>query len=364
MKRLQLTLTRGQWRHLCKSALGVVVAIAIGNQLDQIQPDIWSLSDTTWSAVTVLVVLQANLGGLVKASTSRLQGTVIGGSCSTLVGLLLGFSPLSAGLSVFLSLACCLTAGLNDALRLAGLTSLIVQSSFALGVSQPWLVGLGRFTSVLVGVTIAFIISLLLWPQPALRQLDQELRSLFADAAQLYTALNLNGDQDEAIAAPQRTAGIQRLRQHLRLNRQSLDEIQHEPWLDHDRRSQPDLRAREADTLVFALYALVELRREGSMPPELESPDLDCCIQQGLQSLAQKLSLPAEIGQQLATVLKEQVEHLRTLRQRRALRSLDEADLLRGLAFLQEITLIGRLLLRLEGRLDNHRYWDVTAASE
>lgn len=81
-------------------------------------------------------------------------------------------------------------------------------------------------------------------------------------------------------------------------------------------------------------------------------------------SLAQKLSLPAEIGQQLATVLKEQVEHLRTLRQRRALRSLDEADLLRGLAFLQEITLIGRLLLRLEGRLDNHRYWDVTAASE
>lgn len=361
MKRLQLTLTRGQWRHLCKSALGVILAIAIGNQLDRLQPDIWSFSDTTWSAVTVLVVLQANLGGLVKASTSRLQGTVIGGSCSTLVGLLMGFSPFSAGLAVFLSLACCLTAGLNDALRLAGLTSLIVQSSFALGVSQPWLVGLGRLTSVLVGILIAFVISLLLWPQQALRQLDQELRSLFADAAQLYSDLNLNGNQDEAIAEPQRTAGIQRLRQHLRLNRQSLDEIQHEPWLDHERLSQLDLRAREADTLVFALYVLVELRREGSMPPELESPELDRIIQQALLSLTQNLFLPAEICQQLAAVLQVQVDHLRALRQRRALRSLDEADLLRGLAFLQEITLIGRLLLRLSGQPDSHRHWETTA---
>lgn len=358
MKGLQTVLTRGQWRHLWKSALGAAIAVAIGNHLDRLQPDVWSLSDTTWSAVTVLVVLQANLGGLLQSSSSRLQGTIIGAICGTLVGWALGFSPWSAGIAVFFSLTFCLLARLNDALRLAGLTSLIVQSSFAIGVSQPWLVGLGRLTSVLVGIAIAIGLSLLLWPRPALRQLEQGLRSLFAEAAQLYAALNLTGEQDEAIAQPQRTTGIQMLRQQLRRNRQSLQEIPHEPWLDLERRSQLELQAREADTLVFALHTLVELRREGPLPTDLASTDLNHAIQQALQQLAQGLSLSPERCRQLTNVLHAQFEHLRALRQQRALRSLDESDLLRGLALLQELSLISRLLLRLGGWPEDSPFWE------
>ncbi|QFZ91731.2 FUSC family protein [Synechococcus elongatus] len=363
MKSLQTTLTRGQWRHLWKSASGAAIAVAIGNQLDRLEPDIWSVSDTTWSAVTVLVVLQANLGGLLQASSSRLQGTIIGGTCGTLVGLLVGFTPWSAGVAVFFSLAFCLTARLNDALRLAGLTSLIVQSSFAIGVSQPWLVGLGRLTSVFVGIAIAVGVSLLLWPRPALLQLEQGLRSLFADAAQLYAALNLSGEQDDAIAEPQRLTSLQLLRQQLRRNRQSLQETQHEPWLDLKRHSQLELQAREADTLVFALHALVELRREGPLPADLAIAELDHMIQQALQKLAETLSLPPELCQQLASVLEAQLEHLRVLRQQRALRSLDESDLLRGLALLQERSLISRLLLRLGGWPEDNSFWDPASPS-
>jgi len=134
-----------------------------------------------WAVISAIIVMQANLGGSIRAGTDRLIGTAIGALLGTLAYRYLGRTPVGVGIALAVTIFVCSWLGLKSSFRLAGVTASIV---LLIGQANPWITGFNRFLDVALGVVVAVAVSLV-WPSRASQHLRQSLARTFSECDRL-----------------------------------------------------------------------------------------------------------------------------------------------------------------------------------
>jgi uncharacterized membrane protein YccC len=164
-----------------KTAIAGVAAMYVTN--------LFHLPQGYWAPISALIVMQSNVGATLSASRTRLAGTAVGAVVGGAFTALLGDNLLDFALAVTLAFFLCFLLRLPDNQRLATVTVAIIM---LIGQSaSAWVVALHRFAEVSIGILVALVISLVLWPNHARRSLREGLADALLKMGALYeTAMN------------------------------------------------------------------------------------------------------------------------------------------------------------------------------
>jgi uncharacterized membrane protein YccC len=153
---------------------------------------LFHLPEGYWAAISALIVMQSNVGATLSASRTRLAGTAVGAVVGGAFVALWGDSVPGFALAVAVAFFLCFVLRLPDSQRLATVTVAIIML-IGRPVS-PWTVALHRFIEVSLGILIALVISLTLWPNHARRSLREGLATALIKLGELYQAALLIPD--------------------------------------------------------------------------------------------------------------------------------------------------------------------------
>jgi uncharacterized membrane protein YccC len=163
------------------------IKTAIAGVIAMYATQLFHLPQGYWAAISALIVMQSNVGATLSASRTRLAGTAVGAVVGGAITALLGDNMLDFGLAVTVAFFLCFVLRLQDSQRLATVTiaiiMLIPQSA------SVWTVALHRFTEVSLGILIALVVSLTLWPNHARRSLREGLAGAVLQLGALYQAV-------------------------------------------------------------------------------------------------------------------------------------------------------------------------------
>lgn len=168
-------------RHALRTAVAVVAT--------QLLVTVLALPQGYWAVVTAVIVMQANLGGSIRAAWTRLAGTAVGAAFGAAASHFGGQTVAAAGLSVFATLAVCAAIPkLRESSRVAGITAVIV--ILAGHPDMPALeLGFDRFLEIAVGIVTALMTSVVVFPSRASRALSHGLAKVFEDVASLFAVV-------------------------------------------------------------------------------------------------------------------------------------------------------------------------------
>jgi uncharacterized membrane protein YccC len=150
-----------------------------------------------WAVLTSVIIMQASLGGSLKAVLDRLVGTLAGSFWGVAVSLVIPHRGLLS-LGVMLALALgplALAAALRPSYRIAPVTAIIVLLSTASAQEGPVAYAFDRVLEIALGSLVGFAVSLLILPARAhgllanaaaetLRDFGELLQVLLQDLAQ------------------------------------------------------------------------------------------------------------------------------------------------------------------------------------
>ncbi|GEM_PF-1053120 len=219
-----------------------------------------------WSVVALVVVLGETTGQSVAASLSRVQGTIIGVLSGAVVQLLLGglWLPILVALAVLLCVVVGrllrVGAGLRLGIALAGFFVFIP------GADELSMVG-WRLLSTLIGIGIALLVSVLLWPGSSRAKLNEGIAAVLADLRASVAACLVRWDPPEpgpggaTVELPPVPATLTARVTGLRA---LLAEIRHEP---HGEGPDAEAYAAVLDGIAEAVRAADRLARSGAPGP-------------------------------------------------------------------------------------------------
>lgn len=128
-----------------------------------------------WAVISTIIVMQGSLGGSLRAGGRRILGTAIGATMGTVFLVLFEPSWWILGILVVLTLAVAeLVTRAQETFRMAGVTATIVMLAWRGTGSELWF-GIERFFEIIIGVGVAVLFSVVLWPIRAARNLRVEL---------------------------------------------------------------------------------------------------------------------------------------------------------------------------------------------
>jgi uncharacterized membrane protein YccC len=148
---------------------------------------LFHLPEGYWAAISALIVMQSNVGATLSASRARLAGTAIGAVVGGLFVALWGSNTMGFALAVAIAFVVCDMLRLAESQRLATVTVAIIM--LIRGTSAAWVIALHRFAEVALGILIALLVSLTLWPNHARRSVRQGLAAALMNLRMLYLAL-------------------------------------------------------------------------------------------------------------------------------------------------------------------------------
>src|SRR5262245_28374682 len=171
--------TTGHLSHAVKTGVAAVVCLYVAA--------LFKLPQGHWAAISAMIVLQSNVGATVKASVNRFAGTaigaVLGGRCVTLWGRHVWAFGAASTLTVW----SCTSLGLQDSARLASATVALVMLTSSAG--SPWVIALHRFLEIALGILVALLMTLLLWPTRARDDLGRARAEALRGLEALYQAV-------------------------------------------------------------------------------------------------------------------------------------------------------------------------------
>jgi len=149
--------------HAARTSLAVFVCWWLATQ--------FGLHDGYWGAISAIIVLQSEVGATIRASRDRFLGTLIGvvvGFSCTLFGTI----PWNYILAVFLAVAVCGLLNFRNSSRLAGVTVTIVM---LVQSNSPKRVAFDRVVQVVLGIMVAVVVTLVIFPRHARRTSTEEM---------------------------------------------------------------------------------------------------------------------------------------------------------------------------------------------
>ena len=168
-------------RHAARTAVAAVLTQFVVSSLH--------LPQGYWAVITSVIVMQANLGGSIRAAWSRLAGTGVGALTGMLAVAIGGPTWPSLAAAVFITLAVCsVIKRLRDSMRVAGITVVIVILAGHPGESA-FTVGFDRFLEISIGNIMALAVSALVLPSRATQVLSRGLAKIFEDVASFFAVV-------------------------------------------------------------------------------------------------------------------------------------------------------------------------------
>ncbi|HTJ27942.1 MAG TPA: FUSC family protein [Candidatus Limnocylindria bacterium] len=186
--------------------------------------NVFGLRQGYWGVLTVVIVMQASVGGSLKATFERVIGTLAGATWAIVLSVLLVRSGSISETAALVAALAPLTvlAALQPAYRVAPITAIIVLLG---SVGQPGSalqIGFQRVLDIVLGCVVAFAVSLLVLPSRAHKLLAQSIGDalmLMADAIVLTGEGGLGGaSQDRIRSAVGRAAAVADEAKRERLN--------------------------------------------------------------------------------------------------------------------------------------------------
>jgi len=166
------------------------VKTAIAGLISLYITSVFRLPEGYWAAISALIVMQSNVGATLTASRTRLAGTAVGAIVGGLFVALFGTNMLGFALAVAIAFFVCDSLRLADSQRLATVTVAIIM---LIGrTNSAWIIALHRFLEVALGILIALLVSLTLWPNHARRSVRQGLADTLSKLAVLYRVVMRN----------------------------------------------------------------------------------------------------------------------------------------------------------------------------
>jgi uncharacterized membrane protein YccC len=162
-----------------KTAVAGVISLWVTN--------LFHLPQGYWAAISALIVMQSNVGATLSASRTRLAGTAVGAVLGGLFFVLWGANTLAFALAVAIAFFVCDVLHLAESQRLATVTVAIIMLTGQ--TNSAWVIALNRFAEVGLGILIALLVSLILWPNHARRRVRQGLADALLKLRELYRAV-------------------------------------------------------------------------------------------------------------------------------------------------------------------------------
>ncbi|MGB6945652.1 MAG: FUSC family protein [Bryobacteraceae bacterium] len=163
------------------------IKTAIAGVVSLFVTKLFRLPEGYWAAISALIVMQSNLGATLSASRTRLAGTAVGAVIGGLFVAIFGMNILGFALAVTIAFMVCDLLRLAESQRLATVTVAIIM---LIGrTNAAWIIALHRFTEVALGILVALLVSLTLWPNHARRSVRQGLADILLKLGALYQAV-------------------------------------------------------------------------------------------------------------------------------------------------------------------------------
>lgn len=178
MHQIDLNSTKSHIRHGIKTGLASVLALVIADMLH--------LPFGYWAALSAVIVMQMSVADSIRMCWYRFSGTAVGAVIAAVAILIFPDNTPMTLLAQFLSIAfCAYMTRYNVRYRMAAITTSIV---FLASVGEPGrlVFGMERVLEIGVGVSCAFLVSVVLWPQRASAALSVRLQEQFSTMARLY----------------------------------------------------------------------------------------------------------------------------------------------------------------------------------
>ncbi len=166
-------------RQAIKTAIAGVISLYVTALLH--------LPEGYWAAISALIVMQSNVGATLSASRTRLAGTAVGAIVGGVFLAMFGINMLAFACAVAFAFFVCDVLRLAESQRLATVTVAIIM--LIAHTTSAWVIALHRFTEVALGIVIALLVSLTLWPNHARRGVRQGLAETLLKVSALYRAV-------------------------------------------------------------------------------------------------------------------------------------------------------------------------------
>ena len=153
---------RGELRLAARVVVAGVLTFALAQM--------FGLAQGYWAVITAVVVMQASLGGSLKATIDRLIGTLAGAVFGGAVALLVPHGN-DEGLGIALAVALAplaFLAALFASFRVAPLTAVIVLLTPAAATLAPFQFTIDRVAEIALGCVVGLAVSLFVLPARAL----------------------------------------------------------------------------------------------------------------------------------------------------------------------------------------------------
>jgi uncharacterized membrane protein YccC len=251
------------WIAAHRADLRLCVRTTVAGVLAFVLANVTSLPQGYWAVLTAVLVVQASIGGSLKATIDRLIGTVGGAACGGAVALLIpptgGIERVEALVAALAPVA--LLAALSSSFRVAPVTAIIVLLSPTSAHVGPIASALERILEIVIGSLVGLGTSLMILPARA--------HGLVTEASGRVLALlaDLLPDLFKAFGGRSNAARISQMQDDIRAALAQLESVATEAR--HERRSRLS-NELDPDPLVRTLRRLrsdlVMLARAGAEP--------------------------------------------------------------------------------------------------
>jgi uncharacterized membrane protein YccC len=204
-------LSRGaEARQTVRVMVGTVVAFAIYH--------LFNLPQGYWAVFTVVIVMQASIGGTLAASIDRMKGTVLGAVVGGFAAWLHPRTPLGLGAAMTVSVGVtAFAAAMRPSLKVAPVTAVIMLISPSGGSLDPVSSAVYRVIEIAVGSMIGVLATLLIFPARSTDVVVQRMQAvlaLMADVLDGYAAgmsapLSVEAHDDVQLRIRTTLAGIE-----------------------------------------------------------------------------------------------------------------------------------------------------------
>ncbi|MDQ0473347.1 FUSC family protein [Labrys wisconsinensis] len=181
---MQLQPRKAEVRLALRVTLAAVLALVIANLV--------GLPQSSWAAITAVIVTQASLGASLKAAGDRAAGTLAGAMWGAAVAALLPVHgpPPDREIAMVVALApTAFLAAVRPSFRIAPITALIVLLPTGQVTGSPLIYALERVVEIMLGIGTGIAVALLVLPSRAHALLLASAAKVVELNAELMTAL-------------------------------------------------------------------------------------------------------------------------------------------------------------------------------
>ncbi|MGO4338167.1 FUSC family protein [Labrys sp. KB_33_2] len=159
-----------KWFAAKRMELALAVRVTVAAGLTFVAVKLVDLSQSSWAVITSIIVMQASLGGSVKAAMDRMAGTLLGALWGAAVSVVMPHHEgnVALGLAVLMAVApMAVASALRPSFRVAPITALIVLIPAGGTLLPPYAYAAERVAEIALGIIVGVGVALFVLPARA-----------------------------------------------------------------------------------------------------------------------------------------------------------------------------------------------------